>query len=433
MELKRRELPGAIGISHLPTDCFKTDFVSVSFLMPLTRENTVRASLVRSILSRGCEGYPSLDRISARLAELYGADLASGVRAYGDTLILSFTVEMLADRFSEDGTEIRAGVWDLLRRLLFFPVTENGTFRPDYTESEKQRLSDEIAAKINHKRSYAIRRLGEELFRGTPAALPELGYAEDIPALDAGELFGFWRWLVTACPVEVGFLGSFTPEQTEVLTAALFAGLERRAEPFSPSAPRLLSPRGEERRVFETMDGLRQGQLVLGLRSPCALSADRDFAAVMLANELYGGGSTSKLFLHVREELNLCYDCRSALRSERGAMIVYAGIDGKSLAPAYRAIREMLEQTGAGNFSAEELMMAKKSLCSACLSLSDSPHSLSFFALSRRLCGVSDTPRALSDRIASLTAEEVAAAARRLTPDTLYFLSGDKKAEEALK
>ena len=135
MKMNRRELPGRIGVNCLMTDRFKTEFVSVGFLLPLTRENAVRAALVRSILARGCEGYPSLDRISARLAELYGADLFAETRAYGETLVLSFTAFSLADRFSEDGTAIGAGVLDLLRRLIFFPVTENGVFRCDYMES----------------------------------------------------------------------------------------------------------------------------------------------------------------------------------------------------------------------------------------------------------------------------------------------------------
>lgn len=431
MKMNRRELPGRIGVNCLMTDRFKTEFVSVGFLLPLTRENAVRAALVRSILARGCEGYPSLDRISARLAELYGADLFAETRAYGETLVLSFTAFSLADRFSEDGTAIGAGVLDLLRRLIFFPVTENGVFRCDYTESEKRRLADEIAAKINEKGTYAVRRLSEELFCGTPAAIPELGYAEDIPALTAKELSDFWRDTVTRRPVEMTFIGSSAPDRAQRTAEELFAGQSRTAaEPFLPSVPHLLLPKNKERRVFETMDGLQQGKLVIGYRAPCTVSAERDYAAVLLANELYGGSPVAKLFLYVREKLNLCYSCSSSYRGILGAVLVYAGIDAKNLAPAYRAISEMLEKTGKGEFSSDELTIAKKSLCASILSGSDSPRFLSSFDLVRRLCGVSDTPRALSDRIASLTAEETAFAARQITPDTLYFLSGDKTAEE---
>ena len=56
MDTEVRELGGGITLHALKTDKFKTDSVSVNFVMPFKRETVTRVSLLRGLLLRGCEG-----------------------------------------------------------------------------------------------------------------------------------------------------------------------------------------------------------------------------------------------------------------------------------------------------------------------------------------------------------------------------------------
>ncbi len=54
---------------------------------------------------------------------------------------------------------------------------------------------------------------------------------------------------------------------------------------------------------------------------------DAGFPALMVLNALFGGDLTSKLFLHVREKLSLCYYASSSVYGAKGILTVSSGID----------------------------------------------------------------------------------------------------------
>ena len=70
-----RELGGGVVLHTVETNKFKTDCISVNFVMPLERDTVTRVALLRGLLLRGSEGYPTFEKLSARTDELYGADI----------------------------------------------------------------------------------------------------------------------------------------------------------------------------------------------------------------------------------------------------------------------------------------------------------------------------------------------------------------------
>lgn len=423
-----RELGGGVVLHTVETNKFKTDCVSINFILPLERETVTRVALLRGLLLRGCEGYPTFDKLSARTDELYGADISIDTSAYGDVLVFSVTAACLGGRFSVDGTDIMGGVCDLLRRICFFPITENGGFLPDYTESEKLRLKDEIEASINDKGSYALRRLGQIVYGDERGGISKQGYTEDLGGITATGEYLFYRGLVSRCPVHVFTVGNITAEEAEYRITTIFNGVERECD-SALNAVRGHGFGGEVRRVCEEMD-IKQGKLAMSYRTPAVLSDGRDYAAMLVANEILGSSPVSKLFMHLREELNLCYSCGSAYRSVNGAVTVSAGIDCGNLGTVLPAIDEMLEEVRRGEFDEGELEIAKKSIVSGIAAGFDSARYIISFFLARELCGISDTPDALKTRVLDVSREDVCNAARAMRLEAVYFLSNDKKSAE---
>ena len=50
-------------------------------------------------------------------------------------------------------------------------------------------------------------------------------------------------------------------------------------------------------------------------------------AALYVFNAIFGGSSTSKLFLNVRERMQLCYAVGSLVDTHKGLLLVSAGLD----------------------------------------------------------------------------------------------------------
>ena len=431
MHTEVRELGGGITLHAVKTSKFKTDSVYINFILPFNRETVTRVSLLRGLLLRGCEGYPSFEKLSARTDELYGADIAIDTSSYGDILVLTVSSVYLADRFSVDGTDITGGVCDLLRRICFFPLTDSKGFIPEITKSEKLRLRDEIEAKINDKGGYAARRLAEEMFGDSCGALSKLGYTDDLEKITSIGEYVFYRDIVKTAPVHVYTVGNLDAEQAEYYVTSIFDGVHRECAGELYTEPHGTHARENTRFVTEQMD-VKQGKLAMGFRTTSVLSDNVHYAHMLLMNEVFGTSPVSKLFMYVREELNLCYYCNSSYRSVVGALEVHAGIDQANLKTAIDAIYEMLEAVRKGDFDDGELEAAKRSLISAIRTGSDSPRYIMTFMLARELCRVTDTPEQLAERIARAEREDVCRAARCVEPDTVYFLCGDKNAAEEL-
>ena len=155
--------------------------------------------------------------------------------------------------------------------------------------------------------------------------------------------------------------------------------------------------------VEDVLD-VTQGKLDLGFRTGITATSV-DYPALMVANAIFGGTATSKLFLHVREELSLCYYVNSSLDKWKGLMIVQAGAEFDQLE---RVKTEVLHQ----------------------LELLDVPSQLEDFQFGQNLAGLTFGPDELAEIIRVIDAQQVVEAAQRIQLDTSYFLMGPEGGEE---
>ena len=150
----------------------------------------------------------------------------------------------------------------------------------------------------------------------------------------------------------------------------------------------------------------------------------------MVANAIFGGTATSKLFLHVREELSLCYYVNSSLDKWKGLMIVQAGAEFDQLERVKTEVLHQLELVQAGAFTQEELEAAKRSFIATYCSILDVPNQLEDFQFGQNLAGLTFGPDELAEIIRVIDAQQVVEAAQRIQLDTSYFLMGPEGGEE---
>lgn len=415
-------------LALIDTRSFKSGLLTVTTLLPITKKSACLGPLLLSVLRRGTEKYPSLTAINHRLDDLYGTGVSIRSTYQGDRLALCFAAELLDETYLPEPVDLLAGVGELLGQILFHPLlNETGCLSESFVESEKELQKETIRSIKNNPRSYASARLSRILYANEPVGIPLYGTEEQVAAVTPRELTDFWRQFKESfCPVCFS-VGSLPEERVRAVLEENFPFSGASLPPFYQSEPPLSA--NTTRRVEEPMD-ISQGHLLLGYRAGTFAGRPGSTAAAVMA-ELLGGPSCSRLFRSVRETSGLCYSIGASYHPTRGTVLIHCGLHPDNRAVAEEEILAEVEAIRAGKFSDEELDTAKKSLLCASRQMRDSASGLEEFYRNRLLRGSPDTIADQQARIASLSREEIVAAARALSLDTVYFLRGTLRGGDA--
>ena len=422
MKVTQITLRPGVHLTAVQTKKFKSSTLAVRFLAPLTEEDASRNALVPMVLRRGTAEHPDLESLSAALDELYGGSLEPVVRKKGETQCVGFVGSFLDDAYTLNGEQVLEPAARLMAEVLLRPYTQDGAFCPDYTRQEKDNLIDRIRAQVNDKRQYAQIRVVAEMCGDEPFGVDRLGSEASAQAIDAKQLWEQYQTLLHTARVELYYCGSADPERVQAAFAPIVDGLPEGGERTAVIRPAKKKAPRHPRRVEEALD-VTQGKLAMGFRTN-ADAWDQQYPALTLVNAVYGGTTTSKLFMNVREKLSLCYYASSGLMKYKDVMLVSSGVEFDKVGQAEGEILSQLYKCQTGDFSDDEMEWARRSVVSTLLTTLDAQSRLEDYWLGQAAAGLSEGPDELAAREEQVTREEAVAAAQDLILDTVYFLKG---------
>lgn len=415
--MTRQRIMDNVYLTYIPSEKFKTSFLSAQMVVPMTKETAPLNALLVNVLSRGTIRFPDMSAISRHLDNLYGARLEPVVRKKGENQIFGFLASCVDDRLLPNGERVLEPLADLLGELFTAPATKNGRLSGQYLKSERENLVDLIRSEINDKDAYASFRLIEEMCTGEAYGLRRLGRVEDVEKVSVQKLNKYYLSVLPKARMELFYCGAAAEKRVVGMLRRAFAALPRLGEiELLPTTRREVSD--ECRYIEETMD-VTQGKLCIGFRTD-----SRDNAATMLMNAMFGGTNNSKLFLNVREKLSLCYYAGSTNHWKKGLITVSSGID---FANYQRAVDEILAQVEAlknGEWEDWELEGARSTLRGSFRAIEDSAGAMEDFIMGQLATGGEETLPGLLAAIEEVTPERIREAAAHLKVDTIYFLKG---------
>lgn len=407
-----------ITLNHIPMDKIKTTSIGVYIHRKLNKADASANALLPYVLTRGSELAKSTSEIAKYLENLYGASFSSGVMKIGEDQVISFDAETISDRFATNGETLLADLTKLVLSIVFAPVTENNAFKEEYVEQEKKNAIDRIKSVINNKRAYAQKRCIEIMCEGEAFAESKIGTIEGIEAINAENLYDYYKKLITESAIDIFVCGEADIEEISN---------EIRKYQFDfkkGEIPRAEIKKGsnEVKNVSESMD-VTQGKLSMGFVTNTHVTHD-DFDALMVANSIFGSGAHSKLFNNVREKLSLCYYASSSLVGSKGMMLVNAGIEFENFQKAYDEILVQLDAVKKGDISDFEFEASVNALENSYKSSYDDPTSMQNFYLSEIIAGTDNSPEEYIERLKKVTKEDVIKVMNKVELDTVYFLKG---------
>lgn len=423
-ELSRKPIGAGVHFSSVSDLKFKHNRISVNFIMPLRRETASVNAVVPYILRKGCRKCPDFSTLNARLAELYGAVLDADVTKYAAYQVLEVSIRGLDNRFALEGEDIAGECARLLAAVALDPnLGADGLFYEEDVALERQFLIDTIEAEINEKRSYAVSQCIQTMCEGEPVAVRRYGYRADAEAITPQLATEAYHRILKTAAVEVIFTGCGNPAAAEKVFTERFAGMQREPLPYEPVRLRTTASTVKEK--VERME-IAQGKMVMGMRTGSVETGEQVYAMRVFA-ALFGGTPFSKLFMNVREKLSLCYYCASRFDVATKLLLVDSGVETSNKLKAQDEILQQLAAVQAGDFSEEELRDTKLLMKNSVKTMTDSLTGLEGWYLAQILRGLNTTPLEDTAGIDAVTREHVVAAARGITLDTVYFLTGPEQ------
>ena len=424
MTMIRTKLRDNVYLTYVPAVKFKTGFLSAQFLTPLRAETAGYNALLCAVLERGCRKYPDMEKLSAALDLLYGANVEHIVRKRGEMQLWGFVASAIDDAFVPGGGALLEGVAELLGELICHPVLENGLLKKEYVDSERANLLDAIRSAVNDKRTYAGKRLLEEMCRGEAYGLSHIGEEADVSAITAEGLTRHYENQLAASRLELYYCGRAELERVMAAVEPILRDLPVSQE--TAITPPLVHPVRTEPLVIRQAMDVSQGKLGVGFSVD---SEDRD--AVFVMNTIFGGTSNSKLFLNVREKLSLCYYASSTYHKAKNLITVSSGIEFQNYQKALDEIQEQLECMKRGDWEEWELTGARSCIANGHRSIDDSAGRLEDFYMGQIATGQQNSPESLMEAALAVTPERIMAAAQAVSLDTIYFLTGKEEMDRA--
>ena len=302
---------------------------------------------------------PVLEGKKAGLLEIMGQMLGEG------------TTNMTKDKFDEAVDIIGANVnlysaggsASALTRYFdkAFTLMADGLKNPSFPAASFDKLKSLTITglKTNEKSAPAVAaRVNKALSFGKQTALGEFTTEESVKGLTLNDVKEAYKNYITPSRSYLTFVGDITPEAAKALATKAFGNWTGKKLTL-PAIPLVENP-GKTEIDFVDIPTAVQGELNIGnlVNNPMN---NKDYHALLVANQILGGGAESKLFMNLREKHGFTYGSYSRIGSGRFQSLFNANAavrTDKVDSAAEEMIHELLNMRD-GKITREELDVAK--------------------------------------------------------------------------
>ena len=236
---------------------------------------------------------------------------------------------------------------------LLVDVVGAPAFRPPEVDAEREVILEEILMNEDTPDDVVHTRLMEALFPGHGLGYETLGSEESITEMARDAIAAFHGDRYRPANQVVAAAGDLTHAEVVDHVASCLAHVDAGAKPVrsGPVAP--LEPFTFVHRPTE------QAHVAMAWRG--LHHTDPDRYALMVANQVLGGGMSSRLFQEVREERGLAYTVFSSPSSysDAGAFTLYAGTAPARLGELLEVIDAVIDQALAEGITEAEHQVAR--------------------------------------------------------------------------
>lgn len=420
MKYNEIDIKNGIKLHTIKTEKFKTNLIAVMLTTKLDRKNITKNALIPAVLRRGTKFMQTQEEINKKMEDMYGASFDCGLDKTGDNQILKFYMETVNNEFLPQDAEnmIKSSI-EKIFEIIFNPYLENGVFKKEYVEQEKENIKQIIDGKIDSKARYALDRCIEEMYKNEPFGLYKFGYVEDLKDINEKNLYEYYLELIETCKIDIYISGIVDENIHNIIKQnENIEKLEERKPDFKEFE--LVKKENEEAKEIQESMEVTQGKLIIGL-DVNILDKDARYK-IMIYNSLLGGSANSKLFQNVREKASLAYTASSSYYRFKNNIFINCGIDIPNYQKALEIIKKQIEDMKNGDFTDEEIENAKNGIIASIKTIDDEQDTEITYYFGQELSGTKTSLEEYIENIQKINKADVLEVAKQISINTIYFL-----------
>ena len=420
MKYNEIDIKNGIKLHTIKTEKFKTNLIAVMLTTKLDRKNITKNALIPAVLRRGTKFMQTQEEINKKMEDMYGASFDCGLDKTGDNQILKFYMETVNNEFLPQDAEnmIKSSI-EKIFEIIFNPYLENGVFKKEYVEQEKENIKQIIDGKIDSKARYALDRCIEEMYKNEPFGLYKFGYVEDLKDINEKNLYEYYLELIETCKIDIYISGIVDENIHNIIKQnENIEKLEERKPDFKEFE--LTKKEKEEAKEIQESMEITQGKLIIGL-DVNILDKDARYK-IMIYNSLLGGSANSKLFQNVREKASLAYTASSSYYRFKNNIFINCGIDIPNYQKALEIIKKQIEDMKNGDFADEEIENAKNGIIASIKTIDDEQDTEITYYFGQELSGTKTSLEEYIENIQKINKADVLEVAKQISINTIYFL-----------
>ena len=420
MKYNEIDIKNGIKLHTIKTEKFTTNLIAVMLTTKLDRKNITKNALIPAVLRRGTKFMQTQEEINKKMEDMYGASFDCGLDKTGDNQILKFYMETVNNEFLPQDAEnmIKSSI-EKIFEIIFNPYLENGVFKKEYVEQEKENIKQIIDGKIDSKARYALDRCIEEMYKNEPFGLYKFGYVEDLKDINEKNLYEYYLELIETCKIDIYISGIVDENIHNIIKQnENIEKLQERKPDFKEFE--LVKKENEEAKEIQESMEVTQGKLILGL-DVNILDKDARYK-IMIYNSLLGGSANSKLFQNVREKASLAYTASSSYYRFKNNIFINCGIDIPNYQKALEIIKKQIEDMKNGDFTDEEIENAKNGIIASIKTIDDEQDTEITYYFGQELSGTKTSLEEYIENIQKVNKADILEVAKQISINTIYFL-----------
>lgn len=240
---------------------------------------------------------------------------------------------------------------DVLSDMLF-----NSRFEEEDIEKEKGVILEEINMYEDSPEDLVTDLLSQAMWPNTSIGYPILGTSQTLKGFNRGKIIKYMEEHYSPNNMVISVTGNFNRENLTLLLKSKFGDWN-----IKDGKCKYDSPGINKGVVFKTKD-IEQVHLSLGLNG--IELGNEDIYTLLVINNVFGGGTSSRLFQKVREDKGLAYSIYSYPSSYKnvGVFSIYVGLNPLYVDEVMELIKNEIINIKANGISEKQLHKSKEQL-----------------------------------------------------------------------
>ena len=403
----------------IKTNKFKTVNVKVVFSKLAKKEEITVQNFLSDIMTYSCSKYKTQKEFSIAMQELYAMSIFSSSYRIGKLYNTDINATFLNEKYTEEGMFEKS--LELLKDVIFSPNIETNSFEQTSFNIIKQASLNQIKSVKESLRKYSLIKMLESMGQDEVFSYHGYGYIDDLEKITKESLYEYYLNFINKSKVDIYVLGDIDFEKTKKLINKMFkfSTLKMSNTDLSITHNKF---RKVPKEVFEDLN-ISQSKLSIGCKVDEMSDYERNYC-LPIYSMILGGGSSSKLFVNVREKNSLCYYISASANKLDNILFITSGIAVENYDKCIKLVKQELKNMEKGKITEEELEKAKIQYMTLLDELYEDPYQIISFYYSMQVLNKDDYKKR-KESIRNVGFEDIKRVSKKIHLDTIFLLKGN--------